>query len=261
MRGQVCYACIVVLVRLVPNLATILLAAAVSPLSGGLLTPNSSVRQTLAAGQDFTCTLVVPAGQAAEISIVEKQAFAGIVEVRSGEGTEVRVDPTKRIPSANRLTLVSGRFEIRFVPANHSSLERVFELHTSGFHLAAEADRSRAAAEKLLGEGERAERKFKPGYKDEALRKYEAALAMWARLGDKSRQADTISHIAWIRHQRDEMPAAREAFQHALDLWRTSNDSNGIGWALIGLSGVARDTGQSKKGLEYADQALEIVSV
>ena len=241
------------------TLATILFAAAGQGQSGEILTPDSIVTQTLASGREFLCTLVVPVGQAAEVSIIEKQAFAGIVEVHAEDGSETQADLSKRVPANKRLTLLAGRFEIRFVPANHSPLKRIFEIHTSAFHPATDADRSRAAAEMLLGEGEQAERKFGPGSQDEALGKYEAALAVWKSLDDKVWQADTLRHIGFTRQRRYESSIAGASFQHALDLSRAASDSDGMGWALIGLSSNKTDTGQANKGRELADQAREIM--
>ena len=246
-------------VRLSSTLATILLAAPASLLSGVTLTANSTVLATVAAGQDYACTLLVPAGQAAELSIVEKQALAGLVEVRAEDGTEVHADLHLRSPSAKRLTLVSGRFEIRFVPANHSPMERIFELHSSEFHAATADDRSRAEAEKLLGEGEQEEKKFDPAAKDQALVKYEAALAVLKRLGDKLQQADTLRRMGAVRQLRQEMPKALDEFRQALDLSRAANEPDGIGWALIGIANVETDTGQARKGVQDADEARAIM--
>jgi CHAT domain-containing protein/tetratricopeptide (TPR) repeat protein len=221
------------------------------------LAPHSTSSQTLAGGEERSYRLQVPAGQVVDVSVREEQGLAGILIVDQGEPAAVEVDSAKRIPAAKRV-LVAGDCRLRLIPANHSPRARIFEISISEPRPSTEDDQLRFSAERFMGAGEAALRKFDADYLDKALAKYQAALELWKRIADRTFQADAYDHIGYVLHFKGEMKAALEAYRRGLDLSKAQGDEDGAAVALYGLAHTNHDTAQYTKAAELANQALDL---
>ena len=216
---------------------------------------HSTVSQTLASDEERVYRIQVPAGHTVEVSIRETQGMAGILSVLAADGYEVaEVDFAKRIPTAKSVLIGAGNFRLKLTPANHSPMARIFQLSIGELRPITESNASRFTAERLTGAAEAILRKFQPNYLDDALAKYEAALELWKRTGDRPRQADTFNRIGFVLHFQGKMKPALEAYQQALDLMK----DDGAVTALFGLAFTYYDTAQYAKSAEFANQALEL---
>jgi CHAT domain-containing protein/Tfp pilus assembly protein PilF len=109
-----------------------------------------------------------------------------------------------------------------------------------------------------MGAGEATLRKFDANYLDDSLAKYQAALELWKRIGDRPSQADAFDHIGYVLHFKGEMKAALEAYGQALDLSKGDGDESGAAAALYGLAHTNHDTAQYAKAAELANRALDL---
>ncbi len=233
-----------------------LATAATMPAQAGEepLALHSTVSQTLASDEERVYRLQVLAGQSVEVSIREIQGMAGILRSSPGPWSV----SSKRIPAAKGVLIGPGDFRLRLIPANHSPVARVFQLSVSEPRPIAEGDASRFTAEQLTGAADTILRKFQPDYLDDSLAKYEAALELWKRTGDRPRQADTFNRIGFVLHFQGKMKPALEAYQQALDFMKADGDDSGATIALFGLAFTYYDTAQYAKSAELANQALEL---
>jgi CHAT domain-containing protein/Tfp pilus assembly protein PilF len=234
-------------------------AALFAQTGGEWLAPHSASNQSLAPGEERIYRLQVPAGEVADISVRETQGLAGILLVLDRNGREIEeVDLAKRTPAAKRLLVESGDVSLKLIPANHSQLTRTFEISAGEFRPAAADDSFRISAEELMGAGEAALRKFEPNYLDDSLAKFQKALELWKRIGDRPRQADALDHIGFVLHFQGKMKEAIEAYQQALDFSKTDGDDRGAIPALFGLAFTNYDTAQYAKTADLAGQALDL---
>lgn len=95
-----------------------------------------------------------------------------------------------------------------------------------------------------MGAGEAILRNFAPNYLDDSMAKYQAALELWKRIGDRPGQADAFNHIGYVLHFKGGMKAAVEAYQQALDLSNRDGDEGGAAAALYGLAHTNHDKAQ-----------------
>ena len=223
-----------------------------------MLAPHSTSSQTLAGGEERNYRLQVPAGQVVDVSVREEQGLAGILIVEQDERAAVEVDFAKRIPAAKRVLVGPGDSRLRLIPANHSPMARMFEISISEPRRSTEDDQLRFTAEQFMGAGEAILRKFDANYLDDSLAKYQAALELWKRIGDRTAQADAFDHIGYVLHFKGEMKAALEAYGQALDLSKGDGDESGAAAALYGLAHTNHDTAQYAKAAELANQALDL---
>jgi predicted ATPase/DNA-binding SARP family transcriptional activator len=77
------------------------------------------------------------------------------------------------------------------------------------------------------------------------------SLAIWRRIGDRTRIASTLADLASAAHTRAEYGEAQEMFDEALSLARDAGDSVQAGRALSGLGVLALHTGDLASASEY----------
>ncbi len=224
-----------------------------------LLQAPRKIDVALAGTEQGSWRLDVPAERTVRVRIVERQGVAGVILVEDASGSEiVRIDCTIRTPAAKSVTLLAGSYRISARPSYHSLVERKFEIEASAPAAATAADRQRASAERLVGEGERIYRGYELNHIAAAREKYEAALKTFESLGDRAAEADTLNHIANNVFEQGQMNAAIDLYQRELDLWKLLKDDAGISAALYGLGIVNGDNGQPQRAVEEISQSLEI---
>ncbi|MGB3652303.1 MAG: tetratricopeptide repeat protein, partial [Rivularia sp. (in: cyanobacteria)] len=121
-----------------------------------------------------------------------------------------------------------------------------------------QADATEAEAKKLTLEGFEL---FKQGSKESLLaarEKYEAALVLWEKVGNKRGQAVTLLGIGRIYIDLGENQKALQYFNQALPLTRAVEDKFGEAITLNNIGGVYSDLGENQKALQYYNQALPI---
>jgi CHAT domain-containing protein/Tfp pilus assembly protein PilF len=114
-------------------------------------------------------------------------------------------------------------------------------------------DAKRAA--ELLAEGRRLFEEAQGGTLA-ALAKFQEALPLWQRTGDKKSQALTLNYIGTIQDRLGEKQNALTSFSRALSLLRATGDASGEAAALNNIGLVYDGMGQKKNALQYYNQAL-----
>lgn len=72
-------------------------------------------------------------------------------------------------------------------------------------------------------------------------------------------RADTLSALAWVYSSLNELENARNYFEQALTIWRTSGDRTGEATTLYGLAKVESQRGDLLDAKEHMRQTLDIV--
>lgn len=223
------------------------------------LIPGSTLTEKLAGGESRAYRLNLPQDQTFEISIIEQQGMAGVVAMLAPDGTEIsEAYLSRRSPAAKALLIPPGAAQVVIRPANHSPVERVFEIRTGQSRMATEQDRLRVEADRLLGQGEHAIMHKTPGFREAALDDYEKSLDIWTRVSDRLREADALCHIGSLRFDMADMKNATQSYQRALDLSEAENDPESKAEALYGKALVAHDSGSLEDAGKWAQQALDI---
>ena len=120
------------------------------------------------------------------------------------------------------------------------------------------SDATRAEAEKLTQEGLQL---FKQGSKESLLaasKKFEAALVLWEKLGDKEWQAITFVGIGKVYANLGGKQKALQFFNQALPLSRAVENKGGEATTLNNIGGIYSDLGEKQKALQFYNQALPL---
>ncbi|NJL80337.1 MAG: CHAT domain-containing protein [Richelia sp. SM2_1_7] len=120
------------------------------------------------------------------------------------------------------------------------------------------SDATEAEALKLMQEGLQLQ---KQGSKESLLaarKKYEAALVLWQKLGNKTGQAVNLLSIGRIYSDLGEKQKALQFFNQALPLRRAVGDRGGEATTLNNIGQVYNYLGEKQKALQFYNQALSL---
>jgi CHAT domain-containing protein len=119
-------------------------------------------------------------------------------------------------------------------------------------------EKNRAAAEKLLAEGDRLRAQGAAEALRQALARYEAALPLWRAAGDRRSEAATLDNLGLVYSLLGENPKALDYYNQALALWRAADDRRGEAQTLSNIAFVYLNTADREKALAYFTQALPL---
>src|SRR5262249_1694904 len=113
------------------------------------------------------------------------------------------------------------------------------------------AERAFLEAEKLLG-------RMKPETLSQAKGRYEEALSLWSALGDRNREADTLSRYGLVQHLLGEYRESLKTFQRVQLLNHEADDREKEALALSNIASVFATLGELQQGIEHYQRALTL---
>ncbi len=96
------------------------------------------------------------------------------------------------------------------------------------------------------------------GQKQEALRSYQQALAIWRKVRDRRREGTALNNLGGVYDDLGQKQEALWSYQQALAIRTEVGDRGGKGTTLNNLGRVYDDLGQKQEALRYYQQALAI---
>ena len=139
------------------------------------------------------------------------------------------------------------------VSAGNYGLKIVQNLETT------QQNNTRAEAEKLTNE---ALQLFEQGTAEsltKAREKWQAALVLWEKLGDKSWQAITLAGIGRVYSDLGEKQKALSYYNQALPLLRAVGDRGGEATTLANLANLERKQGNLQASLKHIQDSIQII--
>ncbi|QIR38302.1 CHAT domain-containing protein [Tolypothrix sp. PCC 7910] len=119
-------------------------------------------------------------------------------------------------------------------------------------------DATRAAAMKAAEEGMALYEQGSAELLRQAIEKWQQALVLWQKVGDKELQAVTLLALGRVYSDLGEQQKALEYYNNALPLWRAVGDRSGEATTLNNIGLVYSDLGEKQKALEYYNNALPL---
>jgi tetratricopeptide (TPR) repeat protein len=114
------------------------------------------------------------------------------------------------------------------------------------------------AAQKVYGE---AEKLYEQGTAESlrgAIVKYEEALKLYRKAGNRSREALTLHNMGGVYLNLGEQQKALEYYSQSLPLKRTLGDRGGEATTLYIIGGIYLNLGEKEKALDYYNQSLSL---
>ncbi|MBD2453943.1 CHAT domain-containing protein [Nostoc sp. FACHB-87] len=122
-------------------------------------------------------------------------------------------------------------------------------------------DATRTAAEQALLEGFELYKQGTAESLQQALEKWQIALPLWQKLGDKSNEAFTLLAIGRVYDDLGEKQQALSYYNQALPLYRAVGDRRGEATTLNNIGLVYDDLGEKQQALSYYNKALPLYRV
>ncbi|MCF4970138.1 hypothetical protein CV014_25025 [Nostoc sp. CMAA1605] len=94
--------------------------------------------------------------------------------------------------------------------------------------------------------------------RQQALQKFEQALDLYRRDGDRSSQAAVLTYIGKIHSDFGEKQTAQDYYQKALSIYQQIGNKSGEGTALNNIGKIYSELGERQKALDYYHQALPL---
>ncbi|MEG5052758.1 MULTISPECIES: tetratricopeptide repeat protein [unclassified Microcoleus] len=113
----------------------------------------------------------------------------------------------------------------------------------------------RAAAERVFQEGEELRNEGTAESLRQAIQKYEQALGLLKKLGDRQWEASTLSRIGLIYSLLGEYKQAVDCFNQELLIWQALGDRHWQAVALDNIGKAYQSLGEKQKALDYFNQA------
>jgi CHAT domain-containing protein/predicted negative regulator of RcsB-dependent stress response len=222
----------------------------VRPLSVGV-----SVGRQIKGGEVHYYTIELKQGQVLRVELQGKGISLGVALVKVPD--KMALGPYVGDGRA-RLTAVieeAGRYEVA-VDAPSGSLSGGYQLNAKIQEKVAPSDTEEIRAERLLAEGFVSQGEGLVRDSRTAIAKWEEAMGLWKRLGEKYWQGYVAGLIGRVHESLGDEQKALEFYNQALTLGRMVDDKSREATILNYIGAVYSERGDKQKALDYYNQAL-----
>lgn len=225
------------------------------------LEPGQPVEAALNGGEGHRYEVNLEAGQYVHL-VADQRGIDVRLRLRTPTGSVAEVDS----PSGNHgpeqlftIPQTSGRFLAEIVSEDSSAPAGRYEVKLNPLHPATEADRHHVQAFQVFQAGETLRRQNEPTAAQQAVAKYEEALAVWRELGNREWEAESLFRIGDVQqNQLREMDKALITWQEALPLFQTLNQRDKEGIARNWSGEIELRNGRVQEAVELHQTAVAI---
>ncbi|HEU0184329.1 MAG TPA: CHAT domain-containing protein [Blastocatellia bacterium] len=227
--------------------------------AGGLLEPDKTIERDLAGGESHTYLITLVSGQLLEAFIAQRQMDLRATlfgpdgrQVGQFDSLWYGPEPVCYVADATG----SYRLEVRTV--NKTATRGSYQLRLEKLRAPAPEDQTRVAAVKASTEGKQLLEQGKAQTLIPAKKKYEEALPLWRKIGDRFQEAQTLDNIGYLFWLFGGSAKGIEYYNQALAIRQEIKDSHGEGETLNNMAAAYSALGKKELALEYYNRALPL---
>jgi CHAT domain-containing protein/tetratricopeptide (TPR) repeat protein len=217
------------------------------------------IERELAGGAVDSYQVTLTAGQYLKV-VVEQKGIDVVVRLFGPDGQKItEVDNPNGTQGPEPVSLiaqVSATYRLEVTSLEKGAAPGRYEIKLEELREATAKDRDRISAERALAEAEQFRAQGTAESLRKAIEKYQQALPLWSTLGDRQKEALTLSMIGQIHWQLGESQKALEYSSQAVSLSRAVGDRKGEAESLHNIGVDYWQLGNSQKALEYYSQSL-----
>ena len=212
---------------------------------------NKPIERTLSAKESHSYAITLNSGQFAHI-LVDQQGVDVVVIAYAPDGAKiVQVDSPNFNHGLEPISLmadVSGvyRVEVR----SQTTRSGRYELRLAELRVATQNDRNRVAAQKLSVEAKALRNLKTKESHQEAIGKYQSALATWRALDDELLEAFTLHELGLLYGDIGQYQKALDSYEQAGTLYKTLKVPRGEASIISNTGWVFGELGDNEKSLE-----------
>jgi CHAT domain-containing protein len=224
-----------------------------------LLTAEAPVVSELSGGQTHTYQIALDSGQYLRIAINSRGIDVRPKLFAPGRRNAIGVDGLPASTGQRMVSLiaaVSGNHRLTLRPVASNANAGRYEVRIETLRPATEQDKIRLAAESAEGAALR-EKNNAPEKWRLAIAKFEEALALWRKLGDRQGELRMLARLGREYINIGEPPQALSYYQEALPLARSSSDRDQEANLLLSTGNAYLHQNESQKAIEAYNQARQ----
>src|SRR5262245_15344913 len=224
----------------------------------GSLEPGKPIERELSGGQSHSYKITMISGQYLHI-VVEQRGIDVAVALFTPDGKKIIEEDSEHVversEAISAIAEATGAHRIEVRSAEKIAKTGRYEIKVEELREAATEDKYRVAARALNREAEGL-RLGTLEEKRKGVEKYQEALELYRRAGDRRLEGSTLSNIGEVYQLIGEMQKALEKYNEALPLMREVGDRMGEASTLSNISSVYLLLGDTRKALEKYNEAL-----
>jgi CHAT domain-containing protein/tetratricopeptide (TPR) repeat protein len=223
------------------------------------LEPDKTIERDLAGGESHSYLIALVSGRLLEAFIAQRQMDLTATlfgpdgrQVGQFDSLWYGPEPVCYVADATG----SYRLEVRTV--NKAATRGSYQLKLEKLRAPAPEDQTRVAAIKASTEGKQLLEQGKAQTLIPAKKKYEEALPLWRKIGDRFQEAQTLDNIGYLFWLFGGPAKGIEYYDQALAIRREIKDSHGEGETLNNMAAAYSALGKKELALEYYNRALPL---
>jgi tetratricopeptide (TPR) repeat protein len=236
-------------------------AAAAAQDSTPTLKVGEPVEKNLAGGQRDKYQVGIEAGQYLHI-VVEQEGIDVKVSLKLPDGQETELDSPYNMRGPEDISIIaksSGICLLEVVAPNKGVADGSYKIRVLALREATPADTGRASAAQALALALKAASKASSGEElDEAVKKLNAALALWEALGDQRGKAYAQTAVGQAFMRIGKFDEAIKLFDAARAFWRETNSLTEQAYLFSEAAGANRNRGNYQEAWARYDDALKL---
>jgi CHAT domain-containing protein len=225
------------------------------------LEPGKPIERQLSGGQSHFYKIIMISGQYLRITVSQRGIDALVALFTPDDKKIGEVDGEQSTEGSETISVVAEaagahRIEVRSVEKTAKTGR--YEIKVEEWREATAEDKYRVAADSIYREAE----KLKIGTleeKREAIEKYQEALDLYRRAGDRRGEAETLNNAAVIYHTIGDVQKALEKFNESLPSVRAIGERVGEAIILNNIGAIHRLRGDAQKALDKFNESLAIL--
>jgi CHAT domain-containing protein/Tfp pilus assembly protein PilF len=224
------------------------------------LEPGKSIERELTGGQLHSYRITMTAGQYLQL-VVDQRGIDVVVVVAAPSGQKmIEVDSPNGTAGPEIVEAVAeatGTYGIEVRSLEKAAQPGRYEISLKELREATAEDKYRFTAESIFEEAKRLEGGAVEA-KRKSIEKYQEAMELFRRAGDRKREANTLNNIGTVYNSLGEKQKALETHNEVLPIRRAIGDRRGEAVALNNIGLVYWSLGEMEKALEKYNEALPI---
>ena len=224
------------------------------------LSLNVPVQILLDPHHPASCQIFTEAGQYARV-VVQPAGIPLKVWLLSPSGTAMMTflneSGDQKPLTVSYVASDTGIVTLEFTLTDPDPHAQALLLHLADRHSVTPDDSTRIEAQREFQAGKALQIAGQKQYLEQALARFEAALALWRSLGDKMEESHTLDTISDVYIALGDNPKAVDSLTRALSLARAAGDSALEADILTNL-GLAVSFREPKRALEYLESGLKM---
>jgi CHAT domain-containing protein len=224
------------------------------------LEPGKPIERELSGGQSHFYRIAVTSGQYLRIT-VSQRGIDVVVAMFTPDGKKIgEVDGEQATMGSETISVIAeaaGVYRIEVRSAEKTAQTGRYEVKVEELREPTAEDKYRVAAEAVIREAGQPLNGTVEA-KRKRIEKYQEALELFRRAGDRQGEAETLSNIGVIYNALGETQKALEMHNESLPILRVVGDRRGEATTLFNIGFVYRMQGEMQKALEKYNESLSI---